>query len=45
VLESIPPEHRQTVIDETVALLKPFLCDEEGHWVGDYVRLRFIAHS
>jgi len=45
VLESIPEPHRQAVIDETVALLKPVLCDEQGNWVADYVRLRFIAQS
>jgi hypothetical protein len=30
-------------VNETVALLEPFLCDEEGNWTADYVRLRFIA--
>ena len=43
VLESIPEPLRSTVVEETVALLKPALCDEQDNWVGDYVRLRFIA--
>jgi len=43
VLESIPESRRDGIIEETVALLKPVLCDEQGNWVGDYVRLRFIA--
>jgi trans-aconitate methyltransferase len=43
VVASIPEQSRQAVIDDAVALLKPFLCDEQGNWVGDYVRLRFIA--
>jgi hypothetical protein len=30
--------HRQIV-----TLLKPVLCDREGNWTADYVRLRFVA--
>jgi trans-aconitate methyltransferase len=45
VLDSLPEELRQTVVDETTALLAPALLDEEGHWVADYVRLRFIART
>jgi trans-aconitate methyltransferase len=45
VLESVPEALRQTVVEETVALLKPVLCDEQGNWTGDYVRLRFIARA
>jgi SAM-dependent methyltransferase len=43
VIGSLPEELRETVIEETTALLAPALCDEEGNWVADYVRLRFIA--
>lgn len=43
VLESLPEALRETVVEETVALLAPVLCDEGGNWTGDYVRLRFIA--
>jgi trans-aconitate methyltransferase len=43
VLDGLPSEIRQTVIDETCALLAPALRDEDGNWVADYVRLRFIA--
>ena len=43
VLDGLPSEIRQTVLDETSALLAPALQDEEGNWVADYVRLRFIA--
>ena len=28
---------------ETVELLRPWLCDENGQWTADYVRLRFCA--
>jgi trans-aconitate methyltransferase len=45
VLDAVPEALRQTVIDETVALLKPALCDEEGNWTADYIRLRFIARA
>ena len=43
VLDGLPETLRDTVVDETAALLAPALCDEEGNWVADYVRLRFIA--
>ena len=43
VLEGLPESIRETVIEETVALLAPALRDEAGNWTGDYVRLRFIA--
>jgi len=45
VLESIPEELRQTVLEETVALLEPALRDEQGNWTADYVRLRFLARA
>jgi len=42
-----PPEYapsvRATVLAATVALLRPILCDNEGNWTADYVRLRFHA--
>ena len=43
VLEGLPEALRETVVEETAALLAPALRDEEGNWVADYVRLRFIA--
>ena len=43
VLDGLPDDVRDTVVEETVALLAPVLRDEEGKWTGDYVRLRFIA--
>jgi SAM-dependent methyltransferase len=43
VLGALSPEARDTVVDETVALLANALRDEAGNWTGDYVRLRFIA--
>jgi trans-aconitate methyltransferase len=43
VLETLPEELRATVVDECCALLAPALCDEDGNWTADYVRLRFVA--
>jgi trans-aconitate methyltransferase len=43
VLDSLPEQLRDTVVEETASLLAPALRDEEGNWVADYVRLRFIA--
>jgi trans-aconitate methyltransferase len=45
VLDAVPEALRSVVIEDTVALLEPALCDEQGNWTGDYVRLRFIARS
>jgi trans-aconitate methyltransferase len=43
VLELLPHQERAAAIDQIVTLLKPVLCDREGHWTADYVRLRFLA--
>jgi trans-aconitate methyltransferase len=43
VLELLPHQNRAPAIEQIVALLKPVLCDLEGHWTADYVRLRFLA--
>jgi hypothetical protein len=43
VLDKLPEKLRATVVDECCALLSPALRDEEGKWVADYVRLRFVA--
>jgi trans-aconitate methyltransferase len=43
VLSGLSPENKETVLRETVDLLRPSLCDEAGNWTADYVRLRFLA--
>lgn len=43
VLDGLPEPLRETVVEETCALLAPALRDEEGAWIADYVRLRFVA--
>jgi hypothetical protein len=45
VLDSLPEELRETVVAGTTELLAPALRDEEGNWVADYVRLRFVART
>ncbi|MGB6689671.1 MAG: methyltransferase domain-containing protein [Terracidiphilus sp.] len=45
VLETLPEDAREAVVEETSALLAPVLRDEAGNWTGDYVRLRFIARK
>jgi hypothetical protein len=36
---------RDVVVAEATALLERTLRDEDGNWVADYVRLRFVARS
>ena len=43
VLEGLPGNIRDQVVNETVKLLEPALRDEAGNWIADYVRLRFVA--
>lgn len=45
VLDSLPADLRDQVVQETTALLTSVLRDEEGNWVADYVRLRFVARA
>jgi SAM-dependent methyltransferase len=45
VLEGVPEALRDTVVQETAALLVPVLRDDEGKWTADYIRLRFIARA
>jgi trans-aconitate methyltransferase len=45
VLDGLPEALRTTVVDEACALLASVLRDEDGNWVADYVRLRFIARA
>jgi len=43
IFEQLPAAVRDTALDETVELLRWSLCDEQGRWTADYVRLRFAA--
>jgi len=44
-LNALPEPIRETVVEDTAALLALALRDEEGKWTADYVRLRFIARA
>lgn len=41
VLDQLNPTDRAKALTDTIALLKPVLCDADGNWTADYVRLRF----
>jgi trans-aconitate methyltransferase len=43
VLDLLEAEDRARAVAETVELLRPALCDADGNWTADYVRLRFAA--
>jgi trans-aconitate methyltransferase len=43
VLDLLGVEERVPAIEEIVGLLRPALCDADGNWIADYVRLRFAA--
>jgi SAM-dependent methyltransferase len=45
VLENLPKDLRDPVTEATTALLERALRDEDGKWIADYVRLRFIARA
>jgi hypothetical protein len=42
-LEELNPADRPTFLEEIQESLRPFLCDPQGRWTADYVRLRFAA--
>ncbi len=39
----VAPAERPVLLDEVAAALRPTLCDGDGCWTADYVRLRFAA--
>ena len=41
--QALPKQERAGALEEVVGLLRPALCDAEGRWTVDYVRLRFLA--
>jgi hypothetical protein len=40
---ALPLQERSGFLDDVEGLLKTVLCDADGHWTADYVRLRFAA--
>ena len=43
--KAVPVAERGAFLDEVTARLRPALCDEQGGWTADYIRLRFLAKS
>jgi trans-aconitate methyltransferase len=43
VLDQLNPTDRASALSRTVDLLRSVLCDADGNWTADYVRLRFHA--
>ena len=43
LLAPLAPALREDVTREIVELLQPVLCDSEGRWTADYVRLRVVG--
>jgi SAM-dependent methyltransferase len=41
----LPPDERPGFLAEVRDALRPELCDAEGRWTADYVRLRFAARK
>lgn len=39
----LAPDQRDDVEAEIIELLRPSLCDEQGNWTADYVRLQVVA--
>ena len=44
-LNLVPAEQRPALTAEVMERLRPALCDPEGAWTADYVRLRFAARK
>lgn len=40
----LPSSQHETALAEVLDLLRPTLCDEQGQWTADYMRLRFSAN-
>lgn len=43
ILSGYPAEEQRAMTQEVIELLRPSLCDDQGRWTADYVRLRFLA--
>jgi SAM-dependent methyltransferase len=44
-LRALPPAQRPSYIEEVREALRPKICDANGNWTADYVRLRFAAQK
>jgi SAM-dependent methyltransferase len=44
-LRALPPAERPAYIEEVREAVRPKLCDANGNWTADYMRLRFAAQK
>ena len=44
-LAAVPVPEQRRFVSEVTEALRPALCDAEGNWTADYVRLRFLARK
>ena len=44
-MKSLPEGDRGKYLDDVTEKLRPVLCDSEGRWTADYIRLRFLARK
>jgi trans-aconitate methyltransferase len=42
-IKQVPPAGQPAFLAEVTEALRPALCDAQGQWSADYVRLRFVA--
>ena len=42
-IKQVPPAGQPAFLAEVTEALRPALCDAQGQWIADYVRLRFVA--
>jgi SAM-dependent methyltransferase len=42
---ALPVEQHDAYLDDVVNLLRPVLCDDQGNWTADYIRIRFAARK
>lgn len=42
-IKQVPQSEQPAFLAEVTEALRPALCDAEGRWTADYVRLRFVA--
>jgi trans-aconitate methyltransferase len=42
---NLPAFDRENLINEVTTILRPVLCDENGQWTADYVRIRVHAYK
>ena len=43
--KTLPEAERNAFLNDATERLRPALCDEQGRWTADYVRLRFLARA